>query len=142
MSTVKYYHPSSRFNSLLNNFFQQDFSRPLNGEQLERSPKVNILEREDHFLLELAAPGLSKADFNLSLDKNQLTIKVEKSPAEGEDKPRYTRREFDYQQFSRQFHLPDTIDVEAIAAQYENGILLVKLPKKEAVLPRQIEIAE
>ncbi|MFK7922175.1 MAG: Hsp20/alpha crystallin family protein [Bacteroidia bacterium] len=142
MSTVKYYHPNLRFNSLLNNFFQQDFSHPLNGEQLQHSPKANILEQEDHFLLELAAPGLSKTDFRLSLDKNQLTIKVENSPAEGEEQPRYTRREFNYQAFSRQFHLPDTIDIEAIGAQYENGILLVKLPKKEAVLPRKIEIAE
>lgn len=142
MSTVKYYHPNLRFNSLLNNFVQQDFSRPLNGEQLQHSPKVNILEQGDHFLLELAAPGLSKADFNLSLDKNHLTIKVENTSAEGEEQPRYTRREFNYKQFSRQFNLPDTINIEAIGAQYENGILLVKLPKKEAVLPRQIEIVE
>jgi len=142
MSTVKYYHPNLRFNKLLNNFIQQDFSHPLNGEQLHHSARVNILEKEDHFLLELAAPGLSKTDFKLSLDKNQLTIKVEKSPEENDEQSRYTRREFNYKQFSRQFHLPDTVDPAAISAQYENGILLVKLPKKETVLPRQIEIGE
>lgn len=138
MSSVKYYHP---FNSLLNNFLQQDFSRPLNGEQLQRSPRVNILEQEDQYTLELAAPGLSKEVFELSLDKNQLTIKAKNKVENTESTPNYKRREFNYEGFSRQFQLPDTVDQEVIKAQYLNGVLLVSLPKKEAVLPRQIEIA-
>ncbi|MCR9286424.1 MAG: Hsp20/alpha crystallin family protein [Bacteroidetes bacterium] len=113
-------------------------------------PAVNIKESDEGFNLELAAPGLGKEDFKLELENDILTIsaekKVEKETAEeNENKTeKYTRREFSFQSFKRTFTLPETVDISNINANYENGVLLVNLPKKEEAKPqpaRLIEIA-
>ncbi len=106
-------------------------------------PAVNIKEENDKFVLEMAAPGMKKDDFQINLDNYQLTISSEKSEKNEEKKDNYTRREFMYSTFSRSFTLPKTIDVDKIKADYKNGILTVILPKKEeeAKLTKQIKIS-
>jgi len=96
-------------------------------------PAVNIEELEDMFKLELAAPGKVKEDFNIELDNDLLTISSEiKKEDETEDKERqFTRREFSFESFRRSFTLPDTIDYSKINASYENGVLIIELPKRE-----------
>lgn len=96
-------------------------------------PAVNIEELEDMFKLELAAPGKVKEDFNIELDNDLLTISSEiKKENETEDKERqFTRREFSFESFRRSFTLPDTIDYSKINASYENGVLIIELPKRE-----------
>lgn len=101
-----------------------------NGIGLTKSPRANVLETDDSYRIELATPGLSKKDFQLKIDKNKLTIKVEKeaTTAEGET---FKRKEFDYHHFNKSFNLSDKIDQTSIKAAYKNGVLIVTLPKKE-----------
>ncbi len=106
-------------------------------------PAVNIKEENDKFILEMAAPGMKKDDFQINLDNYQLTISSERSEKKEDKKENYTRREFMYSTFSRSFTLPKTIDIDKIKADYKNGILTLTLPKKEeeAKLTKQIKIS-
>ncbi|WP_029035021.1 Hsp20/alpha crystallin family protein [Salinimicrobium terrae] len=96
-------------------------------------PAVNIAESDEAFKLELAAPGMTKKDFNLELDNGVLTISAEEKK-ENEKKDnggRFTRREFSYSSFKRAFSLPETVDADKISAQYKEGVLVINLPKRE-----------
>lgn len=109
-------------------------------------PAVNIQENEDGFSVEVAAPGKAKEDFNIELDNEVMTISAQakKENETKEENGRYTRREFSYATFKRAFTLPDSVDNSKIAASYENGVLLISIPKKEEakVQPKRlIEIA-
>lgn len=103
------------------------------GKIVNNAPAVNVKETDEDFYIELAVPGLSKEDFNIELDNDVLTISSEtKSEKETiENKGKYTRKEFSYSSFKRSFSLPDTVEGTAIEASYENGVLLVAIPKKE-----------
>lgn len=119
-------HPSR---NLFEDFFA-GINEVIGNDFVNSRPTVNVVENEDTYSLKLAAPGLEKKDFDLNIDKNLLTISVEKEieTTEGE---RYTRREFSYNKFTRSFRLPKTVKTEDISAAYKNGILTVTLPKKE-----------
>lgn len=97
-------------------------------------PAVNIKETEKSFDLELAAPGLEKKNFKLELNEDKLTISSvhENSTEEKQENESFSRREFNYYAFSRSFVLPEKlVEKDAISASYENGILKVRIPKKE-----------
>ncbi|MFK7773503.1 MAG: Hsp20/alpha crystallin family protein [Saprospiraceae bacterium] len=93
-------------------------------------PAVNVIEGKEDFKLEIAAPGLKKSDFDINVEKDVLTIsaKVENEKNEG---IKYSRKEFEYNDFKRTFHLPKTIDKTKIDAKFEDGILHLTLAKKE-----------
>lgn len=107
-------------------------------------PAVNVKETDDQFDLELAAPGMSKSDFNIEIDADVLTISSEKKATKEEkEEGRFTRREFRYNAFKRSFNLPESVDSTKIAANYVDGILSVVIPKREEAKPqpaRKIEI--
>jgi HSP20 family protein len=108
-------------------------------------PAVNIVESDDRFTVEMAAPGMTKKDFQIELDNEILTISSEKEvSSELDENDKYSRREFSYQSFRRTFQLPKTVvDDSRIEAAYENGILTITIPKREearAVPPRKIAI--
>ncbi|MCW3804853.1 Hsp20/alpha crystallin family protein [Plebeiibacterium marinum] len=108
-------------------------------------PAVNVKENENEFLIDVAAPGLTKKDFKVNYDNGRLTISSEKkNKHEEKDGEKVTRREFSYQSFQRSFSVSENVvNAEKIAANYENGILHISLPKREEVKPRpakQIEI--
>lgn len=96
-------------------------------------PAVNIAEDDDSFTLEVAAPGMTKKDFNLELDNGVLTIssEVKNEEEKKENGGRFTRREFSYTSFKRAFSLPETVDPEKISAKYKEGVLVIELPKRE-----------
>jgi len=108
-------------------------------------PAVNVKETNDEFLIELAAPGMEKKDFKINFKNNVITISSEKEDQREEKKENYTRREFSYQSFQRSFTVPENAIVsDKIEASYNNGILEVKLPKREEVKPqpeREIKIS-
>ena len=108
-------------------------------------PAVNIIEKDSGFEVAVAAPGKTKEDFNIELDKDVLTISSEtKKENKEEEKGKFTRREFSYSTFKRAFSLPETVDSTKINASYENGVLLINLPKKEEAkvqAKRMIEIS-
>lgn len=104
-------------------------------------PKVNIKENDDEFLIDVAAPGMSKADFKINVNNNILVISSESQNEEKDEN--YTRREFSYSSFQRSFTLPDSVDGDNISAKYDNGVLHLAIPKKEEAKPKppkQIEI--
>lgn len=135
------------FPSLFDDFFSREFFNWGNSNFSSTSttvPAVNIKESKDEFKVEVAAPGMEKKDFAITLDGNQLTISSAKQLEETKKEESYTRREFSYQSFTRTFQLPkDVVDSEKIMATYENGLLLLTIPKKEEAKqkgPKQITI--
>lgn len=128
--------PVKSFSNLIDEMFNRSFPE-FNHTLGLTSPSVNITESEDQFLLEVAAPGLSKEDFNISIDKDQLVISTSKNE-EKEDKEegKWMRKEFNFSSFKRSFYLGDHINHENISATYENGILSIQLPKKEEAKPK------
>lgn len=129
----------------LNGFFGKDLFNELYNPAFSGSiPAVNVVEGTERFKIEVAAPGLKKADFKLNLEKNQLTISAQKEQKEEDSSEKYTLKEFKYGSFQRTFTLPNSVDGEKIVANYADGILSVSLPKREEAKEkpaRQIEIA-
>ena len=125
----------------LNNFFDDFFTKDLfnwNEKNLTEMgftmPSVNVKETETNYEIEMAVPGLKKEDFKINIDRNILTISSESQTEneERDEKKNYTRREFNYQSFTRSFTMPsDIVDVEHIEAKYDNGILKLAVPKRE-----------
>lgn len=96
-------------------------------------PAMNVKEHKDDFEIEVAAPGFSKKDFEVSIEDNILKISAEKEVKSKKEDENYSRREFYYNAFNRSFALPKSIDLKKkIKANYENGVLLIHLEKLEA----------
>ena len=123
----------SPFNSFFDDFFTRDLFDWNNSSVTGTTvPKVNILETNEEFRVEMAAPGMKKDDFRIELDNNMLSISSEvQHETNLPDDQHYSRREFSYQSFRRTFHLPDTVENEKIKARYENGLLSLTIPKRE-----------
>ncbi len=100
-------------------------------EDVLNFPPVNILERTDAYLVELAAPGFEKTDFTVKLEANILTISSKKKEEPNAEKGKVLRTEFSNRDFKRSFTIDEKIDAENIVAKYENGVLKLELPKKE-----------
>jgi HSP20 family protein len=97
-------------------------------------PAVNIVETNDEFQIEVAAPGMKRDDFKVELDNGILTIAAEREQTMESDKSdrNYNRREFSYQAFQRSFALPENkVEGEKISAKYHDGILHISVPKRE-----------
>lgn len=118
--------------------FHDDFASGLNG--FSSFPLVNIQETSESYEVDLAAPGLDKSDFRINLEGNLLTISSELKLEKKEDKKNLVRREFGFQSFKRTFTVDDKIDASKIVAKYDNGILKVSLPKKDAPVETQKSI--
>lgn len=94
-------------------------------------PAVNIKEANDQYTISLAAPGLQKDDFSIDIDGNMLTIRSEKEKKNEEKEEKFTRREYSYTAFSRCFRLPEDVKQENIDARYQNGELVIALPRRK-----------
>lgn len=137
-----------RNGNLLNplpNLFEDFFNRDLfdwgysNQSQTGTSiPAVNIRETNDHFEVEVAAPGMKKDDFKVELDNNVLSITSErKEEREEKEEGKFNRREFSYQSFQRSFHLAkEIVDADKIEANYQDGVLHLSIPKRDEVKPK------
>jgi HSP20 family protein len=117
--------------SFFENFFGKDSADLYVPTTSGTMPLVNVLEVEEGFKIEVAAPGLKKEDFKINLDHNQLKIAAETKKEETKANEKYTRREFKFTSFQRVFSIPNSIDGEKIGASYEDGILSIVLPKRE-----------
>lgn len=118
------------FSNLVDNFFGRDISDYL-GDYSGTVPSVNIRETKDNFMLEVAAPGMVKEDFDVNLDNNVLTVSGKKEEKKEEKEEKYNRKEFSYTSFQRSFYLPEAVNAENIEAHYQDGILMITVPKKE-----------
>ena len=131
-----------------NSWLPEVFNDFLNTANMPKTnataPAINVLESEKEYTVELAAPGLSKEDFDVNINSDgDLTIKMEKKSEDQEKKGHYLRREFAYSKYEQTLILPDDVQKEHIAARVNNGVLTVVLPKiqvqKEKVA-RQIAV--
>jgi len=122
------------FGSIINDTF-------LNDKLVSRTPGVNIIETENEFHIELAAPGLKKEDFKINLDKNTLSVSTEKKDEKVEEGKKISKREYNYNGFVRSFTLPETVDHSKIDAEYVDGILKLTVAKREEAKFQTREIA-
>jgi HSP20 family protein len=139
MTTVLKLNQKNGFNSLLENFFQET---PALNQNNRFNPQVNVSETKDAFILEVNAPGREKENFDIKLDKNLLTISYQAKQQPSDEKVKIISREFSRHAFTRTFTVDQKLIADDITAKYENGILMIILPKKEEVKisPRQIAI--
>jgi len=149
MSLMKRYNPEfPSIPSLFDNLWSRDWMDWTNlnfSDTNTTLPAVNVIEKDDEFVIELAAPGMKKDDFKISLDNNVLTISSERKNEKEEKSENYSRREFSYQSFQRSFTLPvGRVETDKVAARYNDGILNIQIPKREEARPkpaREIEIS-
>lgn len=130
-------------NPFVNNVFDNLFNDSFISDRLvTRIPAVNITESVEGFTIELAAPGLQKNDFKINIDKNILSIAVEKQEEKVQEGKVYSKKEFNYTSFARSFTLPETIDYSNITANYKDGVLEIAIGKKEEAIiaKRLIEV--
>ncbi|XHR96043.1 Hsp20/alpha crystallin family protein [Mucilaginibacter sp. UC70_90] len=127
------------FNDVFESIFNDSF---FNDRLVARVPAANISETEDHYHVELAAPGLKKEDFKINLDRNVLNISVERQNESSDVQKNYSKREYSYSSFVRSFTLPDSANAENIEAAYTDGVLKIDIAKREEAkaIRRQIEI--
>ena len=112
-------------------FDEENWPLPFRGKKMQQVPATNIRELEKEYLLELAAPGLKKDDFELDVDDKMLEIQVKREEEKEDSNDNFTRREYNYTSFYRSFSLPENVIVDKIKAEYKDGLLKVHLPKQK-----------
>lgn len=115
--------------SIFSDFFDNDWMVRANAT----APSINVIETEKEYKIEVAAPGMTKEDFNIRLDEDSnLLISMEKKTENSDKKEgRYLRREFSYSKFQQAMILPENVEKENIVAKVENGVLTISIPKKK-----------
>lgn len=129
---------------IFNDFFNTEWMEKANAT----APAINVVEHDNGYVVEVAAPGMTKDDFNVHLDEDgNISITMEKKSENKEENKKnghYLRREFSYSKFQQTMVLPDNVDKEKISASVKDGVLTIdlpKLPKEEPVKrSKQIEI--
>src|SRR5690554_6353838 len=125
----------TRFNNgFLPSFLSGFEDEVFNKRQAMKFSKVavNIIERNDDYVVEMAVPGINKDDIHIELDGTKFSIRGEGKESKEESEDNYTLREFSYGEFTRSFTLPKDVDVHSIAVDYTYAVLKVCVPKPEA----------
>lgn len=144
MIPVRKYNNQNWLPSIFNDFFDNNWMVKTNAT----APAINVIESEKEYKVEVAAPGMTKDDFNIHLgEDNELVITMEKkneNQEEDKENKKYLRREFSYTKFQQALILPDDVEKEDISASVSEGVLTITLPKlqpeEKAKISRQIEI--
>ena len=138
--------PMMRTNNWIPAVFNDLFNTEFMPKASATAPAINVKETDKAYIVELAAPGMKKEDFNVHInDEGNLMVKMEKKDEKKEEdkSARYLRREFSYTKFEQTLILPDDVEKDQIKARVEHGVLTVELPKHEeqkVKVSRQIEI--
>lgn len=120
------------FRNFMDRFFGSDISDYV-GSYRGTVPSVNLKETNQDIQLEIAAPGMKKEDFQVTLENDYLTISGESKQEKEEKEEEYSRKEFNYESFQRSFYLPsDLVNADKIEAKYSDGILRICVPKSDA----------
>ncbi|MFT5820272.1 MAG: HSP20 family protein [Crocinitomix sp.] len=131
MTLIKKRQELPVFGDMMANLFDDKFFAPIHRHNSKNIPSVNIFEDKKDFTIQLAAPGMKKDDFKIDLKKNGLQISAKKESNKEEVDGTYSLREFNFNSFQRAFTLPKNADKDSISAKYHEGILEVKVGKKE-----------
>lgn len=141
MSVVKF---SNTYPSLLDRFFPYDIwtqHTKNTNKNNAYEPLVNVYQTEKGYAIELIVPGYRKEDIQIEVLENLLSISSKKLPQEQlQPEKKYTYREFYYQDFKRSFSLTEELNTDGISAKYEEGILTVSIPKKEALPSKPVQL--
>ena len=125
---------------VVNDFFYNNNMPKTNAT----APAINVLENENEYIVELAAPGLRKEDFDISINNDgDLVIKMEKKNEVKDEKAHYLRREFAYSKYEQTLILPDDVNKDEVGARMSDGVLNITLPKLNKTVQkvaRQIEV--
>jgi len=145
MSIVRYdpFRDLRTLQEEVNRLFTGNVARAFDDEGIARgswNPNVDIYENKDQIVLEAELPGMSREDFDLSVENNIITLRGERHFEKKDDTDNYHRVERAYGSFTRSFTLPNTVSGEGAVAEYRNGVLSVVLPKKEETKARRIEV--
>ena len=127
MRIVKY-NNNNVFPSLMNEFFNDDLRMNFFNRR-HSVPSVNSLENNDSFEIDLAVPGMKKDDFTIELNDKILVISSDNSDYDQNERTRLN--EFNFSSFQRSFRVPESVELDKIKANYKNGILKIKLPKRK-----------
>lgn len=124
-------------------FFEDAVTRLMSEPRTGRpwSPAVDIVETENELVVKADLPDLKLEDIDVRVENQTLTIKGERRFEEDAAEKGYHRIERSYGGFMRSFAAPNSVDTEKVSADYKNGVLTIKLPKKEAAKPRQVKVA-
>lgn len=120
------------FPSLIDDFINQDWN--LKTPSSTTLPAVNIKDLDAQFEIELAVPGMKKSDFEIEVEDGLLSISSSLEEEQVTEKGKFTRREFSYNSFKRTFTIPESVDPSNIEAQYSDGVLQLRLPKRKEAL--------
>ncbi|KLT64239.1 Hsp20/alpha crystallin family protein [Pedobacter sp. BMA] len=144
MTLVNFNNRTRNTAPYFNNVFDSLFSDAITkNKMVDKSPNVNIHENGSAYVIELAAPGLKKEDFQINLKKDTLSVWAEVKKDESQVAKDFTRKEFDYSSFARSFNLPEQADGDKITAEYKDGILSINISKKDntASLHKEIVVS-
>ena len=146
MTTIAHWEPFrglSTLNHQVNRLFNEAVLRGQGeGSALTTwSPAVDIYETENELVVKSDLPDVSEKDIDIRVENNLLTIRGERKFEKSVSEDSYLRVERSYGTFSRSFSLPNTVNAEAIHAEYKNGVLTVTIPKREESKPRQVKVS-
>jgi HSP20 family protein len=125
----------------VNRLFESSFPRRSDNSALTTwAPAVDIFETENELVVKADLPDVNEKDIDVRVENNTLTVRGERKFEEKTEKENYLRVERTYGSFSRSFSLPNTVNNEAIKADYKNGVLTVTLPKRAESKPKQVKV--
>lgn len=144
--TIVRWEPLRELSSLqneMNRLFSAAFDAPVGGNGGARrwTPAMDLVETDDHFVLRADLPGMSESDVNIELEDNVLTVSGERKAEHEERGEGFYRVERSFGAFSRSLTLPKGVDPEAVTAEFQKGVLEVRVPKPEQRKPRKIAIS-
>ena len=135
------FHNVSSLQEQVNRLFENSFpGRSDNSALTTWAPAVDIYETENELVLKADLPDINEKDLDIRVENNMLTIRGERKFEEKVKEDNYLRIERTYGSFSRSFSLPNSVNSEAIKAEYKNGVLTVELPKRAESKPKQVKI--
>ena len=130
--------------SRMNRLFQDSYGQGSTEENLTTSsfvPPVDIYEDEHNITLKIEVPGIEQKDMDVRMENNTLTVRGERKFEKEEKEENFHRVERRYGSFFRAFTLPSTVDPDSVSAEYDNGLLKIKLAKKAEAKPKQIKVS-
>ena len=146
MTILTRWDPFREFTTLqdrMNRLFRDSFGPEGREESLTTSsfaPPVDVYEDEHNVTLKIEVPGIDEKDIDVRIENNTLTVHGERSFEKEEKEENYRRVERQYGSFTRSFTLPNTVDHDNVQANYEKGVLKIKLAKKAEAKPKQIKV--
>jgi HSP20 family protein len=132
----------NEMNRLFNTFFDQPASAGRgSGDGTRRwIPAMDLVETDDHYVLRADLPGLAEEDVDVQMQDNMLTVSGERKPEHEARHEGYHRLERAFGGFSRSLSLPDGVDPAGVQAEFDRGVLEIRIPKPEQKKPRQVQI--